>query len=207
MSGFRQRLQQGDVLLGQMVLEFFTPGIGPMLAACDLDFVIFDMEHGRCDIDLLAEMIASCRGSNIVPLARVPDIEFAPLSRALGSRRSRGHGAASRDQASRPKRLSANSAMLRKVSAESLSASRTIFIARAPLSSSPRPMRRPPSSFCWKRQRRLRTWKRSSQYPAWMLPGWVTTISPCRWAFPRSSIILASSPRWMHWCLPAGDTA
>jgi 2-dehydro-3-deoxyglucarate aldolase/4-hydroxy-2-oxoheptanedioate aldolase len=83
MSGFRQRLQQGDVLLGQMVLEFFTPGIGPILAACDLDFVIFDMEHGRCDIGLLAEMIASCRGSNIVPLARVPDIEFAPLSRAL----------------------------------------------------------------------------------------------------------------------------
>jgi 2-keto-3-deoxy-L-rhamnonate aldolase RhmA len=66
-----------------MVLEFFTPGIGPMLAGCDLDFVIFDMEHGRCDIALLAEMIASCRGSNIVPLARVPDVEFAPLSRAL----------------------------------------------------------------------------------------------------------------------------
>jgi 2-keto-3-deoxy-L-rhamnonate aldolase RhmA len=66
-----------------MVLELFTPGIGPMLAACDLDFVIFDMEHGRCDIGLLAEMIASCRGSDIVPLARVPDVEFAPLSRAL----------------------------------------------------------------------------------------------------------------------------
>jgi 2-keto-3-deoxy-L-rhamnonate aldolase RhmA len=28
-------------------------------------------------------MIASCRGSDIVPLARVPDVEFAPLSRAL----------------------------------------------------------------------------------------------------------------------------
>jgi 2-keto-3-deoxy-L-rhamnonate aldolase RhmA len=83
MNGFRQRLQQGEVLLGQMVLELFTPGIGPMLAACDLDFVIFDMEHGRCDIGLLAEMIASCRGSDIVPLARVPDVEFAPLSRAL----------------------------------------------------------------------------------------------------------------------------
>jgi len=83
MNNLRQRLQQGDVLLGQMVLELFTSGIGPMLAACDLDFVIFDMEHGRCDIALLAEMIASCRGSNIVPMARVPDVNFAPLSRAL----------------------------------------------------------------------------------------------------------------------------
>jgi 2-keto-3-deoxy-L-rhamnonate aldolase RhmA len=82
-SGLRQRLRQGEVVLGQMVLELFTPGIGPMLAACGLEFVIFDMEHGRCDIGLLAEMIASCRGSDLVPLARVPDADFAPLSRVL----------------------------------------------------------------------------------------------------------------------------
>jgi 2-keto-3-deoxy-L-rhamnonate aldolase RhmA len=83
MSGLRHRLQQGEVLLGQMILEFFTPGIGPLLAACGLDFVIFDMEHGRCDIGLIAEMIASCRGSSIVPIVRVPDIAYAPLSRVL----------------------------------------------------------------------------------------------------------------------------
>jgi 2-keto-3-deoxy-L-rhamnonate aldolase RhmA len=83
MTMFCQRVRQGEVLLGQMVLELFTPGIGPMLAACGLDFVIFDMEHGRCDISLLAEMVASCRGSEIVPIARVPDAAYAPLSRAL----------------------------------------------------------------------------------------------------------------------------
>jgi 2-keto-3-deoxy-L-rhamnonate aldolase RhmA len=83
MTTFRQRLRQEEVLLGQMVLELFTPGIGPMLAACGLDFVIFDMEHGRCDISLLAEMVASCRGTGIVPIARVPDVAYAPLSRAL----------------------------------------------------------------------------------------------------------------------------
>jgi 2-keto-3-deoxy-L-rhamnonate aldolase RhmA len=83
MTGFRQRLKQGDVLLGQMVLELFSPGIGPMLAACGLDFVIFDMEHGRCDITQLAEMVAACRGSQIFPIARVPDAAYAPLSRAL----------------------------------------------------------------------------------------------------------------------------
>ena len=83
MNPFRQRLQQGDVVLGQMVLELFTPGIGPMLAACGMEFVIFDMEHGRCDISLLAEMIASCRGSDIVSIARVPDVSYNPLSRIL----------------------------------------------------------------------------------------------------------------------------
>ena len=83
MKSFRQRLQQGEILLGQLLLEFFTPGIGPMLDACGLDFVIFDMEHGRCDIGLLEQMIASCRGGGIVPMARVPDLNFAPLSRVL----------------------------------------------------------------------------------------------------------------------------
>jgi len=83
MNDIRRRLKQGELLLGQMVLELFTPGIGPMLDACGLDFVIFDMEHGRCDIALLSEMIASCRGSKIVPMARVPDVGFAPLSRVL----------------------------------------------------------------------------------------------------------------------------
>ncbi len=83
MTGIRQRLKQGDLLLGQLVLEFFTPGLGPMLDVCGLDFVIFDMEHGRCDIGMLEHMIASCRGSSIVPMVRVPDLNFAPLSRVL----------------------------------------------------------------------------------------------------------------------------
>jgi 2-dehydro-3-deoxyglucarate aldolase/4-hydroxy-2-oxoheptanedioate aldolase len=79
----RKRLHDGEVVLGQMILELFTPGIGPMLAACGMEFVIYDMEHGRCDIGLLAEMVASCRGTRIVPMARVPDLHFQPLSRVL----------------------------------------------------------------------------------------------------------------------------
>jgi 2-dehydro-3-deoxyglucarate aldolase/4-hydroxy-2-oxoheptanedioate aldolase len=83
MKQLRKRLREGDVIFGQMVLELFTSGIGPMLAASGMDFVLYDMEHGRCDITLLAEMVASCRGSDIVPMARVPDFGFRPLSRVL----------------------------------------------------------------------------------------------------------------------------
>jgi 2-keto-3-deoxy-L-rhamnonate aldolase RhmA len=83
MPELRHRLQRGEAVLGQMVLELFSPGIGPMLAASGMDFVIFDMEHGRCDITLLAEMLAACRGTGIFPIARVPDVAFAPLSRPL----------------------------------------------------------------------------------------------------------------------------
>ena len=83
MKQLRARLLNGDVILGQMVLELFTPGIGPMLAASGLDFVLYDMEHGRCDIAQVGEMIASCRGSDIAPWVRVPDFNFRPLSRVL----------------------------------------------------------------------------------------------------------------------------
>jgi 2-keto-3-deoxy-L-rhamnonate aldolase RhmA len=83
MNAVKQKLSQGEVVYGQMILELFTPGIGPMLADCGADFVIFDMEHGRCDIALAAEMIASCRGLPIVPMVRVPDLRGAPLSRVL----------------------------------------------------------------------------------------------------------------------------
>jgi len=83
MNRFKQKLRKGETVLGQMVLELFTPGIGPMLSACGLDFVIYDMEHGRCDISLVSEMIVSCRGTDIVPMARVPDVDSAPLSRVL----------------------------------------------------------------------------------------------------------------------------
>jgi 2-keto-3-deoxy-L-rhamnonate aldolase RhmA len=83
MNRYLDKLRRGEVAYGQMVLELFTPGIGPMLAGCGLDFVIYDMEHGRCDIQMVAEMIASCRGTGIVPMARVPDLNTAPLSRVL----------------------------------------------------------------------------------------------------------------------------
>jgi 2-keto-3-deoxy-L-rhamnonate aldolase RhmA len=83
MNPFRAKLAAGGTVFGQMALELFTPGLGPMLAAAGMDFVIYDMEHGRCGIGLAAEMIASCRGSAIVPMVRVPDVSFAPLSRVL----------------------------------------------------------------------------------------------------------------------------
>ncbi|MBS1853275.1 MAG: aldolase [Acidobacteria bacterium] len=83
MKSLRQKLRDGDLVLGQMVLELFTSGIGPMLAAAEMEFVLYDMEHGRCDMAMLAEMVASCRGSHIVPMCRVPDFNFRPLSRVL----------------------------------------------------------------------------------------------------------------------------
>jgi 2-keto-3-deoxy-L-rhamnonate aldolase RhmA len=79
----KEKLRRGETVFGQMLLELLTPGVPAMLANCGLDFVLFDMEHGRCDLALVAELINSARGASIVPLVRVPDVGFAPLSRLL----------------------------------------------------------------------------------------------------------------------------
>ena len=83
MSSMKQKLKAGEIVYGQMILELFSPGIAPMLSNAGLDFVIYDMEHGRCDINLVSQMIASCRGTWLTPIARVPDQYHFPLSRVL----------------------------------------------------------------------------------------------------------------------------
>jgi 2-dehydro-3-deoxyglucarate aldolase/4-hydroxy-2-oxoheptanedioate aldolase len=83
MNPVKEKLRSGQVVLGQIVLELFTPGVAPMLAASGMEFVLYDMEHGRCDIGLLESMVISCRGTGIVPLCRVPDVNSAPMSRVL----------------------------------------------------------------------------------------------------------------------------
>lgn len=83
MNRVRRKLAEGKPALGHMVLEFFSPGIGVMIANAGLDFVIFDMEHSRCGIESLAHLFASCRGTDIAPMVRVPDPGFVPMSRVL----------------------------------------------------------------------------------------------------------------------------
>jgi len=59
MNQVRRKLANREPAIGHMVLEFFSPGIGLMVANAGLDFVIYDMEHSRCTVDAAAYLIAS----------------------------------------------------------------------------------------------------------------------------------------------------
>jgi 2-keto-3-deoxy-L-rhamnonate aldolase RhmA len=83
MSTLRHRIAQGELVIGQLVWELFTPGAVYAAANCGLDFVLFDMEHGRCDLALLDSLIHAARAAAIPPLVRAPDAEFVPLARLL----------------------------------------------------------------------------------------------------------------------------
>jgi 2-keto-3-deoxy-L-rhamnonate aldolase RhmA len=73
----------GETLLGSMVFEFFTPGIGQVLKLAGCEFIIYDMEHAGCSIEQLKEQCAYCRGLGVAPMVRVPRGEYHFLARAL----------------------------------------------------------------------------------------------------------------------------
>ena len=47
----RAKLLNGEVCVGTMVFEFFTPGLSRVLAAAGAEYVIFDTEHSGCGIE------------------------------------------------------------------------------------------------------------------------------------------------------------
>ncbi|MGI9146469.1 MAG: HpcH/HpaI aldolase family protein [Chloroflexota bacterium] len=76
-------LAEGGISLGTMVFEFGTPGIARIVAGADADFVIFDMEHTGWSTETLKSLFASCGGTELVPMARVPAAQYHLIARTL----------------------------------------------------------------------------------------------------------------------------
>ena len=53
---YREAIAAGRIPVGHMVWEFSTRGIAKILDSVDLDFVIFDMEHGGIEIERIADL-------------------------------------------------------------------------------------------------------------------------------------------------------
>ena len=68
----RETLLGGGVAIGPMVFEFFTPGLFAICARAGADFVLLDMEHSGVGMDTLRMLLATARGTGVVPLVRVP---------------------------------------------------------------------------------------------------------------------------------------
>ncbi len=79
----RKRAMAGDLVLGSMVFECFTPGIGQILKLAGCEYVIFDMEHAGFTLDQLKQQCASCRGLGVAPMVRVPRGEYHFIARCL----------------------------------------------------------------------------------------------------------------------------
>jgi 2-dehydro-3-deoxyglucarate aldolase/4-hydroxy-2-oxoheptanedioate aldolase len=82
-SAIRQRVLQGEVVVGAMIFEFFAPGTPQVLKSAGCEFALFDMEHAGLGFETLKMLAAGCRGIGIAPLVRVPRSEYQFLARAL----------------------------------------------------------------------------------------------------------------------------
>jgi 2-keto-3-deoxy-L-rhamnonate aldolase RhmA len=79
----RAKLKRGEISIGTMVFEFFSPGMPRLLATTGVEFAIYDMEHTNLSFETLRVLTAGSRGPSPVPMARVPKGEYPFLARAL----------------------------------------------------------------------------------------------------------------------------
>lgn len=79
----KRALAGGGTAIGTMVFEFGTSGIGRIIAASGADFVIFDMEHSGWSTETVKSLLATCGGTDLVPMARVPAAQYHLIARAL----------------------------------------------------------------------------------------------------------------------------
>ena len=79
----RQRLSEGKVAVGTMVMEFGTRGIAKINEAAGIDFVLLDMEHSGFELERIADLIAWYKATPITPLVRVPGSLYHFIARVL----------------------------------------------------------------------------------------------------------------------------
>lgn len=74
MSNLKERLRNGEQVLGTMVTTFASPDIAKIIQACGFDFLIVDCEHGSFTTREVANIIAVARGIGMPALVRIPEM-------------------------------------------------------------------------------------------------------------------------------------
>jgi 2-dehydro-3-deoxyglucarate aldolase/4-hydroxy-2-oxoheptanedioate aldolase len=82
-STLRQRLKNGETVIGTMVQEVRTPAIAQILKQVGFDFLMLDLEHGAFDLETAAEIIRVARLAEIPPLVRVAGPQYELIARIL----------------------------------------------------------------------------------------------------------------------------
>jgi 2-keto-3-deoxy-L-rhamnonate aldolase RhmA len=76
-------LAGGGTALGTMIFEFATTGIARIVARSGADFVVFDLEHTGWSTETLRSLFATCGGTDLVAVARVPATQYHLIAGAL----------------------------------------------------------------------------------------------------------------------------
>jgi 2-dehydro-3-deoxyglucarate aldolase/4-hydroxy-2-oxoheptanedioate aldolase len=80
---FKQKLAEGKVPVGHMLLEFGVRSIPRLLQNAGVDFVLIDNEHSAFSTSEVADLIAWFRATEIAPFVRVPEVQYHLIARTL----------------------------------------------------------------------------------------------------------------------------
>lgn len=69
----KQKLLNGEVVIGTWINNLHSPAIAKMLGAAGFDFVSLDMQHGASNLETIANECLVARLSGVVPLVRPND--------------------------------------------------------------------------------------------------------------------------------------
>lgn len=70
----KQRLKNGEQLLGTMITTFSNPDLAKILQTCGLDFFTIDCEHSSFDYGECARMIGIARAVGLPAIVRIPEL-------------------------------------------------------------------------------------------------------------------------------------
>jgi 2-dehydro-3-deoxyglucarate aldolase/4-hydroxy-2-oxoheptanedioate aldolase len=82
-NAVKKKLDDGGVSIGTMVFEFSTTGMGRIMAEAGAEFAVFDMEHTGWSVETIRLLVATSRSTNLLPLVRVPAVEYHFVARVL----------------------------------------------------------------------------------------------------------------------------
>ncbi len=79
----KEKLLGGKPVFGTFGWEFMVSGLPQMVKATGAEFLLLDMEHNGAHFDMIKTQCLLCQGLDLVPMARVPAIEYTYIARAM----------------------------------------------------------------------------------------------------------------------------
>ncbi|MDP6445820.1 MAG: aldolase/citrate lyase family protein [Pirellulaceae bacterium] len=79
----KKKLAAGETVVGTLMFEFATVGIGRIAGEAGAEFAIYDMEHTGWSFETIRDMIAGTNKAMMAPFVRVPNSQYDYLSRVL----------------------------------------------------------------------------------------------------------------------------
>jgi 2-keto-3-deoxy-L-rhamnonate aldolase RhmA len=79
----RAILKSGGVALGTLLWETRGRGVVHTLAAAGMEFVMICTEHSAFNLETVVDMVAHAHAAGITPIVRIPDLQYAYVTRML----------------------------------------------------------------------------------------------------------------------------